>query len=80
MNQIKSFFVQAFTEPNNHTICPVRIIGVAAVLQGLGLSAYAVVVQHATFDLLAYGGGIGALLGALGAALGMKKDTPHGSA
>lgn len=66
---------QALTEPNNHTLCPIRVIGVLAVLQGLGLSAYTVVVQHAPFDLLAYGGGIGALLGTLGAALGMKKDS-----
>lgn len=71
---MKKFLLQVFTEPNNHTFCPVRCIGVLAVIQGLGLSAYTVVVQHAAFDLLAYGGGIGALLGTLGAALGMKKD------
>lgn len=66
---------QAFTEPNNHTVCPVRIIGVVSVLQGLALTVYAVVVQHAPFDLQAFGLGTGALLGALGAALGLKKDS-----
>lgn len=72
---IKAVLCNIFTEPNNHTICPVRIAGVAATLQGMGLSAWAVVAQHAPFDLLAYGGGMGALLATLGAALGMKKDS-----
>lgn len=75
LQNIKNFLKQVFTEPNNSTVCVVRVLGVGAVLQGLGLSAYTVVAQHVAFDLQAYGVGIGALLGTLGAALGLKKDS-----
>jgi hypothetical protein len=72
---LKSVLCNVFTEPNNHTICPVRVLGVAGTVQGLGLTAYTVVVHHAPFDITAYGAGMGVMLAALGAALGMKKDT-----
>ena len=71
---MKQFFVQIFTEPNNHTFCPVRIIGVFGALQYLGLCV-ANYWQHGTFDPQAYAIGFGALLGGLGVALGLKKDS-----
>lgn len=65
-----------FTEPDGSTICPIRVIGIFATLQGVALSAYDVVARHAHFDLQAYGLGLGASIAALGLALGMKKDAP----
>ena len=73
--KLKAVLCDVFTEPNNHTICPVRILGVAGTAQGLALTVYTVVVHRAPFDIVAYGGGMGIMLAALGAALGMKKDT-----
>lgn len=75
LQAIKNVWKQVFTEPDNKTACVVRIAGVCATVQGLALTAYAVVVQHAAFSLQEYGLGIGALLGALGVALGIKKDS-----
>ena len=67
--------VQVFTEPNNHTTCPIRVLGVLGTAQGLGLSAYQVLYKGVLFDLQAYGAGMGLLLGALGVALAVKKDS-----
>lgn len=74
MDGIKKMFRDVFTEPDGKTICPVRVIGIFGSMQGLGMSAYDVVIQHQHFDLQAYGLGMGATLAALGVALGMKKD------
>lgn len=74
--KIKEFLSQVFTEPNNRTVCVVRLAGVGAVVQGQFLIAYHVVVQHAAFDLQAYGLGMTALITGLGVALGIKKDSP----
>lgn len=75
MNKLFAMILGAITEPNNHTVCPVRIGGIIALTQGLGLTFYSVVVQNNSFDLQAYGLGTGVLLAAVGAALGMKKDS-----
>jgi hypothetical protein len=74
IDALKKLFRDVFTEPDGATICPVRVVGIFGTLQGLGLAAFDVLVQHAHFDLLAFGGGLGATIGALGVALGMKKD------
>ena len=73
---MKEFFHHLFTEPNNQTFCPVRFIGILGSLQGLGMHAYAIFIQHAAFDLQGFGLGLGATIAALGVALGMKKDSP----
>jgi len=74
-DQLKTFVRRTFTEPDNSTPCPIRIVGVMGTLQGLGMQAYDVFIQHAHLDLQAFGIGLGATLGALGAALGLKKDS-----
>lgn len=71
---IKKMIRDVFTEPDGTTICPVRVVGILGTLQGLGLAGFDVLVQHAHFDLMAFGGGLGATIAALGVALGMKKD------
>lgn len=73
---MKRFLIQIFTEPNNHTFCPVRLIAIIGAVQYLILAIvnYA---QHAMFDPQSYAIGFGALLGGLGVALGLKKDSPN---
>lgn len=71
-----TFFKDIFQEPNSDTFCPIRLIGIGGSLQGLACSAYDVFIQHHAFDLMAFGGGLGATIAAVGIALGMKKDAP----
>lgn len=66
---------QLFTEPDNQTFCPVRLVAVLGVFQYLGLSI-AHYVQHHIFDPQGYAIGFGALVGGVGVALGVKKDSP----
>lgn len=73
---IKKIIKDSFTEPDNETFCPVRLVGITGALQGLAMCAYDVVGQHAHVDLQNYGIGLGAIVAATGVALGMKKDTP----
>lgn len=75
MEALKKFAKQLTTEPDNKTFCPVRILAIIGSVQYLGLSV-AAYYQHATFDPQAYAVGLGALLGGVGVALGLKKDTP----
>ena len=72
---MKKFFMDIFTEPDNKTICPVRIIAILGGLHYLGL-ADAHYLQHGIFDAQSFAIGFGTLLGGLGVALGLKKDTP----
>jgi hypothetical protein len=71
---MRKFFTEIFTEPDNKTFCPVRLIAIGGALQYLGL-AVANYVQHHVFDPQGYAIGFGALLGGVGVALGLKKDT-----
>lgn len=72
---MNKFLKQLVTEPDNQTFCPVRLIALVGALQYLGLTI-ANYVQHATFDAQNYAIGFGALVGGVGVALGLKKDTP----
>lgn len=72
---VPKFLKQILTEPDNSTFCPVRIVAIIGSLQYLGL-ALANYIQHAVFDAQAYAIGFGALVGGVGVALGIKKDTP----
>lgn len=62
------------TEPNNKTVCPVRVVSLLGVFQYLGLTL-AHYIQHSVFDPQAFAIGFGALIGGVGVALGLKKDT-----
>jgi len=74
---VKQFFKHIFTEPDNQTFCPIRIVAVAGILQYMGITV-AHYVQHSMFDPQGFAVGFGALVAGTGAALGMKKDTPQG--
>jgi hypothetical protein len=73
---IKSALHDMVTEPDGVSHCPVRWLALLGTGQGLGMQAWAVFVQHAAFDLQTFGIGMGAMLAAVGAALGIKKDSP----
>jgi hypothetical protein len=72
---MKKFIMDIVTEPNNHTICPVRIAAIAGILQyqGMALLHY---FQHHIFDAQPYALGSAAILGSAGLALGLKHDSP----
>jgi len=76
--QCPKFLKHILTEPDNSTFCPVRLVALLGSLQYLALSA-AGYIQHATFDPQAYAIGLGALLGGVGVALGLKKDSKKDS-
>jgi hypothetical protein len=76
MKRLANWFRQLVTEPDNKTHCPIRWVALLGTLQGLSMQAYQVFIQHAAFNLQEYGVGLGAIIATVGAALGMKKDTP----
>lgn len=64
-----------FTETDNDTFDFVRILASVAVIVGLYLQVYSIVVQQHTFDMNTFGIGVAALFAGLAAALGFKKET-----
>ncbi|RTL40573.1 MAG: hypothetical protein EKK53_15405 [Burkholderiales bacterium] len=52
-----------------------RWAAVASIVTGLGLQIYAVGWRGQPFDMLAFGGGIGALAAGIGALLKLKEGT-----
>lgn len=75
LETLKKHLGELFTEPDNKTFCPVRLLAIVGALQYLGL-AVANFIVHGVFDAQNYAIGFGALLGGVGVALGLKKDTP----
>ena len=73
---MKTFLKNLFTEPDNQTFCPVRLIAVLGAVQYLAL-VVANYAQHSIFDPQGFSVGFGALLGGVGVALGLKKDSPQ---
>jgi hypothetical protein len=73
---VRKFFLQIFTEPNNKTFCPVRVLALAGGIQYLALSAHHFL-RNSVFDPQAFAIGFAALLAGIGVALGTKKDTPE---
>jgi hypothetical protein len=72
--KLPNWIREAITEPDNKTTDPVRLLAITGSIQylGMGLAHY---VQHHIFDPQGFAVGFGALLGGVGVALGMKKDT-----
>ena len=66
---------QIITEPDNRTICIVRLMSIAGVGEFLYLAAKTAM-KAGAFDMQAFGLGFGGLLGGIGAALKLKKDSP----
>lgn len=72
---MKNFFKNLFTEPDNKTFCLIRLVAVIGVFQYFVLTT-AHYIQHAVFAPQEFALGLGALVGGVGVALGIKKDTP----
>lgn len=72
---IKKFLSDIFTEPDNKTACPARLISILGAFQYLGITL-AHYIQHHIFDPQSFAVGFGALLGGIGVALGLKKNSP----
>jgi hypothetical protein len=69
------FLMHIVTEPDNSTVCPVRVIALLGCLEYLGVTL-AHYIQHALFDPQGFSVGFGALIAGTGVALGLKKDSP----
>lgn len=70
--KLPTWLKQLLTEDDaNSVICPVRVIGASGALTLIGNSTYAVV-AHGAFDPSAFGLGIAAIAGAVGAGAGIK--------
>ena len=72
---LPTWIKQIITEPDNSTICVVRVTALVGTAQYLGLGTLHYF-QHHIFDPQSYAIGFGAILGGLGAALGLKRDSP----
>ena len=72
---MRKFFLQIFTEPDNKTFCPVRILAIGGIVQYLALTTHHFL-RNNVFDYQGFGLGFAAIIGGVGAALGLKKDTP----
>lgn len=76
LDKLKTWVHNTFTEPDNKTICPVRVIAIFGTVQGLGMQSWDVFANHVAFNLEQFGIGLGAILTTAGVALGLKKDSP----
>ena len=78
---MKQFLTQIVTGKDNFTVDFVRVLALLAVMVGIGLAAFVVIWKAlhpdatVTFDLIAYGTGIGGLFLAVGGALKLKAGT-----
>jgi spore maturation protein SpmB len=72
---MKKRLLQLITEPDNTTLCPVRILAIVGVLEFITLAAINFA-KTSAFDMQAFAVGFAALISGVGVALGLKKDTP----
>ncbi len=73
---IKKFINDTLTEPDGKTFCFVRVFAFIGGHYAIFAHAWSTFVQHVPFDFQAFSIGLGAMLATIGAALGMKKDSP----
>lgn len=65
---------QLFTESDNQTHDIVKYLAVMSILSALGLAFWDIIINKAHFDVLNFGGGVAALFGGVGVALGLKRE------
>ena len=75
MKKLKKWIFDLFSEPDNSTICPVRILAILGFVWALCMNGWSVLVLKAVFDITAFGTSYGVMLAAIGIALGMKTDS-----
>ena len=66
---------QLLTGKDNKTYDIVRVSLLFGIMHLIALSAYDVIAHASHFNIQEFGLGFGAIIGAAGAALGLKKDT-----
>ena len=76
LDGVRKGVLEVITEPNNKTICPVRLMAIAGFVQFSFMAGWQFRHTH-IFDVQAHALAFAALLGGIGAALGLKKDTPN---
>lgn len=72
-------WLQMFTEADNYTQDLFRWLALVAIVAGLSLEIYSVVIRDRAFDIQTFGIGVGVLFVAMGGALRLKAaDTQTG--
>lgn len=77
--KMKKIIHNISTEPDNTTICPVRLTALGGTTYAFGCHFWQTFIQHTPFDMQSFSIGLGAILATLGASLAVKKDTPVGA-
>ena len=80
MDAIKKWLKELFTEADNKTADLSKVLALLAILDGLYLATYEVVVKGAAFSFQDFGTGVGLLFAGLGVVLGFKKESKDASA
>ena len=75
MEKLKQWLVELFTESNNKTADLSKILALLAIVDGLYLATYDVVMRGAVFSFQDFGTGVGILFAGIGVVLGFKKET-----
>lgn len=74
MNPIANILKELMTSDDNVTWDVFRSLAVASIVVAFFLEGYSVIWQGKTFDMQAFGIGVGSLLGGVGVALRLNKD------
>ena len=77
MEKVKKFLKDLFTEADNKTFDLAKILALVAIVDGLWLASYAVIVKDMPFNFQDFGTGVGILFAGVAAVLGFKKETPN---
>ena len=75
--KLKKFLKDLFTEADNHTYDLVKLLALVAIINGLYLASYSVIVKDVPFNFQDFGTGVGLTFAGIAAALGLKKETPN---
>lgn len=75
LKNTKKWFNDIVTEPNNSTICLIRVVAILGFIYAIVTHAYSIFHLHAVFDIQQFGISFGTMLTTLGAALGLKTDS-----
>ena len=75
MKKIKKWLFDIFSEPDNSTICPIRLLAIGGFVWALWMSGFSVLILKTPFVIVEFGTAYGVMLAALGIALGMKTDS-----
>lgn len=78
-DNIKKWGRDILEEPDNHIICPIRVMAVIGFFYYIGAHAWSIIAQHAAFALVDFSTGFGIMMTTVGAALKLKTDSkPEG--